>query len=114
MGLVGDRFPDELCDVEDEIGLPLLAVSWRTDLADTDADGNVESPVLLRVAQMKDGADDLSTPGRVRAPIPVPLANRLRTRVVIWAKSLTMAPSEYFKKHCIVSVEPDEHIARGR
>ncbi len=29
-----------------------------------------------------------------------------------WTKGLTMAPSEYFKKQCIVSVEPDENIAR--
>ena len=29
-----------------------------------------------------------------------------------WTKGLTMAPSEYFKRQCIVSVEPDEHIAR--
>jgi predicted TIM-barrel fold metal-dependent hydrolase len=31
----------------------------------------------------------------------------------IWAKGLTMAPSEYIKRSCIVSVEPEEHIARG-
>ena len=31
----------------------------------------------------------------------------------IWAKDLTMAPSEYFKRNCIVSVEPEEHTARG-
>ena len=26
----------------------------------------------------------------------------------VWAPDLTMAPSEYFKRHCVVSVEPDE------
>ncbi len=31
----------------------------------------------------------------------------------VWTKGLTMAPSEYFKRQCIVSVEPDEHIARS-
>ena len=30
----------------------------------------------------------------------------------VFAKGLTMAPSEYFKRQCIVSVEPDEDIAR--
>ena len=26
----------------------------------------------------------------------------------VWAPDLTLAPSEYFKRHCVVSVEPDE------
>ena len=26
----------------------------------------------------------------------------------VWSPDLTMAPSEYFKKQCFVSVEPDE------
>jgi predicted TIM-barrel fold metal-dependent hydrolase len=30
----------------------------------------------------------------------------------VWAKDLTMAPSEYFKRQCIVSVEPDEITVR--
>jgi hypothetical protein len=36
---VGDRFPDQLGDIDDEIGLWLFGVDRRTDLADTDAYG---------------------------------------------------------------------------
>jgi uncharacterized protein len=30
----------------------------------------------------------------------------------VWAPDLTMAPSEYFKRQCVVSVEPDEIIVK--
>jgi len=30
----------------------------------------------------------------------------------VWAPDLTSAPSEYFKRHCVVSVEPDEITVR--
>jgi predicted TIM-barrel fold metal-dependent hydrolase len=30
----------------------------------------------------------------------------------VWAPELTMAPSEYFKRHCVVSVEPDESTVK--
>jgi uncharacterized protein len=30
----------------------------------------------------------------------------------VWAPDLTMAPSEYFKRQCVVSVEPDESIVK--
>lgn len=29
----------------------------------------------------------------------------------VWAPDLTIAPSQYFKRHCVVSVEPDEITA---
>jgi len=32
----------------------------------------------------------------------------------VWAPDLTTAPSEYFKRHCVVSVEPDERHSRYR
>ena len=63
--LVGDWFPDQLGDVEDEIGLGLVRICLRAHLADTDADGVVESPVLLGVAEMEDRTDDLPPSRRV-------------------------------------------------
>ncbi len=69
-GSVRDRFPDQLGDVEYEIGLRLRRIGRRPYLAHTHADG---------VAEMEDGAHDLPTPGRVDASVPVPLEHDARS-----------------------------------
>src|SRR6188472_1219074 len=79
--LVGDWFPDQLGDVEDEIGLPLVQICLRAHLADTDTDGVVESPVLLGVAEMEYGTDDLPPSRRVRAPVSMQLEHDRRAIV---------------------------------
>src|SRR3954468_17791186 len=68
-----DRFPDQLRDVEDEVRLRLLGVGRVADLADADAYGIVEPPVWLSVTGVEDRPDDLTAPGRIRAPISVEL-----------------------------------------
>ena len=70
---VRDRFPDQLGDVEDEVGLRLPGVRGRANLADADAHRIVEPPILRRVAGVKDRPDDLAAPGWIGPPIPVPL-----------------------------------------
>src|SRR4029450_13181221 len=79
--LVGYWFPDQLGDVEDEIGLWLVRICLRAHLADTDADGVVQSPVLLGVAEMEDRTPDLPPFRRVRAPVSVPLEPNRRSIV---------------------------------
>src|SRR4249920_2091756 len=79
--LVGYWFPDQLGDVEDEIGLRLVRICLRAHLADTDADGVVESPVLLGIAEMEDRTDDLPPSRRVRTPVSVPLEHDRRAIV---------------------------------
>ena len=61
---VGDGFPDQLGDVEHEIGLGLIGIDRRAYLAYADADDVVEAPVLLGVTEMEDRADDLPPPRR--------------------------------------------------
>jgi hypothetical protein len=73
--LVGYWLPDQLSDVEDEIGLRLVRICLGAHLADTDADGVVESPVLLGVAEMEDRTDDPPSSRRVRAQ-KMPLEGR--------------------------------------
>ena len=68
---VCDRFPDQLGDVEHEVGLDLLRVGRHAHLADTDTHDIVESPVRLGVAEMEDRPDDLSTSGWVCTPVPM-------------------------------------------
>jgi hypothetical protein len=41
---VGDGFPDQFGDVDDEIGFGLAGVERRADLADTDTDDVVQPP----------------------------------------------------------------------
>ena len=50
-----------------------MRVLRRTDLAHADAHDVIESAVAIVVAEMKDGADDLPSAGRVRTAVPVQL-----------------------------------------
>ena len=70
---VRDRFPDQLGDLEDKVGLQLPGVRGCANLADADAHRIVEPPILRRVAGVKDRPDDLAAPGWIGPPIPVPL-----------------------------------------
>ena len=76
---VGDGFPDQLGNVENEIGLGLVGIYRRAYLAFTYADSVIEAPVLLGVTEMKDCADDLPPPQGVRPTVPVPLEHDRRS-----------------------------------
>jgi hypothetical protein len=75
---VGDGFPDQLGNVEHEIGLGLIGIDRRAYLAFADADDVIEALVLLGVTEMKDRADDLPPPRRVRPTVPMPLEHDRR------------------------------------
>src|SRR4051794_25955695 len=79
--LVVDRLPDQLGDVDDEVGLGLRRVGWAADLADAHADGVVEPPVLVGVAGVEDRADDLAAPRWIGATVAVPLEHHGRAVV---------------------------------
>jgi hypothetical protein len=70
---VGDRFPDQLGDIDDEIGFGLAWVARRSDLADTDADDVVQPPIWLAIGQVEQRPTTWRRPGGVGAAIPMPL-----------------------------------------
>jgi hypothetical protein len=70
---VGDGFPDQLGDIDDEIRSFLIGIAGRAYLADTGADGVVQPAIGLAVGQVKYRPDDLTAPWRIRAAIPMPL-----------------------------------------
>src|SRR4051794_21362488 len=72
VALVGDRLPDQLGDVEDEIRLGLRRIGRGAHLANAHAHRVVEPPVPVGVAGVEDRPDDLAAPGRVGAPVAVP------------------------------------------
>ena len=58
----GDGFPDQLGDIDDQIGSGLAGIAGRADLAGAHADGVVQPPVGLAVGQVKPCPDDLAAP----------------------------------------------------
>src|SRR5215467_6754753 len=70
---VGDWFPDQLGDIDDQIRSGLGWVTGRADLAIADADDIVQPPVGLAVGQVKQCPDDLTASRWVSAAITVPL-----------------------------------------
>ena len=64
------KVPDELGHVDDEIGALPVGIERRADLANTDAHDVIEPPVPVAVAEVKDGTDDLPSPGWVRTAYP--------------------------------------------
>src|SRR3954467_2397352 len=70
---VRDRLPDQLGDLEDEVGLQLRGVRGCADFANAHAHRIVEPPIRTRVAGVKDRPDDLAAPGWMGSPISVPL-----------------------------------------
>lgn len=99
---VGDRLPDQLGDVDDEVSSSLVGIARRTHLTHTDADDIVETEVTVTVAEVKDGADDLPSPRRVGPAVPMPLKHDRRSIVgldsgaEIWPERArgTLAPWE--------------------
>ena len=63
-------FPDQLGDVDDEIGFGLAGAAGRADLADTDADDVVQPPVGLTVGQVEQRPHDLTASRWIGAAVP--------------------------------------------
>ena len=55
------RFPDQLGDVEDELGTGVVRAKGSPNLADAYAYHVVEATVRILVTEVEDGADHLST-----------------------------------------------------
>lgn len=70
---VGDQFPDQLGDVDHQIGPGLTWIARCADLADRDTDNIVQSAIGLAIGQMKQCPDDLTAPRWIGAAIAVPL-----------------------------------------
>ena len=70
---VGDGFPDQLGDIDDEIRSGLPGIAGDADLAHADADDVIQPAIGLTVGQMKHRPHDLTATRRVGATIPVPL-----------------------------------------
>src|SRR5215469_17392756 len=70
---VGDGFPDQFGDIDDEIRSLLARVSGCTDLAADGADDVVEPAIGLAVGQVIHRPDDLAAFWRVGPAVPVPL-----------------------------------------
>jgi len=70
---VGDGFPDQLGDIEDQVGLGLAWGAACANFPDADADCVVQSAVGVAVGHVKHRPDDLAAAGRVGTAIPVPL-----------------------------------------
>ena len=56
----GDRFPDQLGDIDDQIGSGLAGIAGRAYLAGAHPDGVVQPAVGLAVGQVKQCPDDLA------------------------------------------------------
>ena len=69
----GDGFPDQLGDIDNQIGSGLAWIARRADLAGAHADGVVQPAVGLAVGQVEQCPDDLTASWGVSAAIPVPL-----------------------------------------
>jgi hypothetical protein len=74
----GDWLPDEFGDVDHEIGAFTVRTGRRANLAHAHADDVIESAVSIAVAEVKDAAHYLPSPGRVGAAISVPLEHDCR------------------------------------
>jgi len=78
---IGDWFPDESGHVDHEAGALPVGIVRRADLAHTDAHNVVQVAVPVAVAEVKDGADDLPSPGWGGAAISVRLEHDCRAVV---------------------------------
>ena len=70
---VGDGFPDQLGDIDDQIRSGLTWIARIANLAGTDADDVVQPGIWFAVGQVKHRSHDLTASQRVSAPVPVPL-----------------------------------------
>lgn len=73
--LLGDRLPDELGDVDHEIGWAVPPCSYLTDRY---TDHVVQASVALVLAQVEDGAHDLPAASGIRPAVAVPLEHDRR------------------------------------
>src|SRR4051794_22799365 len=87
-----DRLPDELGDIHHEIRAFAFQVGRGSNLAHTYAYDIVEPAVVIAVADVKDGADDLSSPRGVGATVSMALEHdggliiSLDHRPEVWAE----------------------------
>ena len=70
---VGDWFPDQLGDIDDQIGSGLTWIAGCADLPGADTDNIVQPVIGLAVGQVKQRPDDLTASRWAGAAIPVPL-----------------------------------------